>query len=765
MQHYCHSDDDNYLRLSNQGASSSSSHAGPQPYNKSYPLHEHPTTHGGKKAAVVVSPGMSGTPSATSSNSYTKTKNYNYPEVSLVPAPKFNDVVVPQPYMSPHAAGGFGQASKKPVHLALHNVSAAMQSAPYQMQPQLSPYPYSAPIAGVFPPTPTGTNTPMGVVPPPAGFLGPSQAPNGGLVQSPTIPAYRPTNYRMSKHSRPSQNLSSHHSHPMYPNMPLPPPSNYPHAPQLQYQFQQQSQSAPISPSSVPSHTYVAGTPPLMSPQQLLPPTAHQQHKHQQRPLHRKHSFAQPPQGPQMTPVSNNIMQSMGPPPPPHQPSRPENDTLAVAAVAAYKNTERMQVVYLRNWERQCERSKFTTLFHCLEPVKLVSKTKKQLKLQSSSPAKGNLHPLFKASEDWIAPTVGLRLDNKPGYRCILYIVDGTLLHDNGLGGEKLLSKGMVLMTTTKRDVVTYVRNPSKTHRVHIIRLWMDMDDFGQPDRTSGKKQGKKQGAGAGGIAVEPTKRQQRDGDSAGTSNVMHADFHCKVRHVADSDKENYLLVLAQPSNYLPSYGLTSLIYGPVEPNRRQEGNGDVPDAGNANVEEDYDEGRTDMLSLEKSYAMSKTALAKRPSYFTPESMVDLHQSMGELTGDWEETDPQLTSRVCVDPFIVDEDIFVALCSLEPGARVTHEPYDLHDNRRAKENKHKNPLRGVRRRLWIQSLLSDLNPEASTNGGRLMINGDMANRMRPGDSAYVRRVELTDKVVLENCGRTPMEFIVAETPY
>ncbi|KAJ2402136.1 hypothetical protein GGI23_000921, partial [Coemansia sp. RSA 2559] len=91
MQQYCHSDDDNYLRLSNQGASSSSSHAGPQPYNKSYPLNEHLTTHGGKKVAAVASPGMSGTPSATSSNSYTKTKNYNYPEVSLVPAPKFND--------------------------------------------------------------------------------------------------------------------------------------------------------------------------------------------------------------------------------------------------------------------------------------------------------------------------------------------------------------------------------------------------------------------------------------------------------------------------------------------------------------------------------------------------------------------------------------------------------------------------------------------------------------------------------------------------
>ncbi|KAJ2546346.1 hypothetical protein EV175_005635, partial [Coemansia sp. RSA 1933] len=512
---------------------------------------------------------MSGTPSATSSNSYTKTKAYNYPEVSIVPAPAFKSTVVPQPYPFPPVVNGpVQQISKKPGHLALHNVSAAMPSPiPYQMQPQLSPYPYSAPIAGVFPSTPTGPNAPMSAMPSPGVVWDPSHTPNGALAQSPGVSPYRPTNYRMPKQNRLAQRphppLQLNRSHPMYQNAPPTLPGYPPFAPQLQNQFHPQSQSAPISPSSAPGQAFVAGTPPLMSPQQLLPPLAqHQQHKRPMQTLHGKHSFAQPQGLPQMTPAPH-VQSPMGPPPPPPLPPQPQpqlsklpKDPIVAAAAAAYKNTERMQVVYLRNWERQCERSKFTTLFHCLEPVKLVSKAKKQAKFQSPQ-AKGNLHPLFKASEDWIAPTVGLRLENTPGYRCILYIVDGTLLHDNGLGNEKLLSKGMVLMTTTNKDVLTYVRNPSKTHRAHIIRLWTDMDNYSQPDSATTKKQGKNNGGssnGNGGIVVEPTKRQQRDGnDDSDTNNVMHADFHCKVRHVADSDKENYLLILAQPKNYLPS--------------------------------------------------------------------------------------------------------------------------------------------------------------------------------------------------------------------
>ncbi|KAJ2592665.1 hypothetical protein EV177_008690, partial [Coemansia sp. RSA 1804] len=74
------------------------------------------------------------------------------------------------------------------------------------------------------------------------------------------------------------------------------------------------------------------------------------------------------------------------------------------AAANAYNNTERKQAVYLRVVERQCERSKFTTLYHCLEPVKLVNKAKIVAKTGALPQTKGNLHPLFKASEDWIAP-------------------------------------------------------------------------------------------------------------------------------------------------------------------------------------------------------------------------------------------------------------------------------------------------------------------------------------------------------------------------
>ncbi|KAJ1727690.1 hypothetical protein LPJ72_005817 [Coemansia sp. Benny D160-2] len=453
------------------------------------------------------------------------------------------------------------------------------------------------------------------------------------------------------------------------------------------------------------------------------------------------------------------------------------------AAANAYNNTERKQAVYLRVVERQCERSKFTTLYHCLEPVKLVNKAKIIAKTGALPQTKGNLHPLFKASEDWIAPSVGLPLENRPGYRCMLYIVDGTLFYDNGLGTEKLLSKGMVLMTTTSQKILTYVRNPSKTHRVHIVRLWFDMDDYSPP--TSANSINKKPACNhhegkqhnAAGITVETTKKQHQqkqsqqkeDGkdssDKNNNNSVIHADFHCKIRHVADSDKENYLLVLTQPSNYRPSFGMTSFIYGAMKPPTRKKDADGASEAGAKNGEYGEAEAQDDMTSFDRSYYLPKTARVKRPEYFTPESIADMSQSLGELTGEWAETDPQLTSRVCVDPFVVDEDIFVSLCNLEPGAKVIYEPYDLHDKRRAREHRHQNPQRGTRRRLWIQSLLDDVNPDASANGGRLVINGDKVNRMRPGDSVYIRRVELTDSIALENCGRTPIEFIVAETPY
>ncbi|KAJ1728190.1 hypothetical protein LPJ72_005586, partial [Coemansia sp. Benny D160-2] len=189
-----------------------------------------------------MSPTISGTtPSgASSSNSYSKPSNrqYNYPEVNSSNnnnnnnlAPNTNDMVVPQQYMSlplpppppagpapvgggpmvipsaaaplppqpplqqqPPVAGFVAPVVKKrtpPAHLGLHNAvgTAAMPHPPpahYQMQHQLlSPYPYSAPIAGVFPPALTGpipagpgdtitTTAPMS----PAGFWVQSPAQN-----------------------------------------------------------------------------------------------------------------------------------------------------------------------------------------------------------------------------------------------------------------------------------------------------------------------------------------------------------------------------------------------------------------------------------------------------------------------------------------------------------------------------------------------------------------------------------------------------------
>ncbi|KAJ2484357.1 hypothetical protein EV174_002494 [Coemansia sp. RSA 2320] len=321
------------------------------------------------------------------------------------------------------------------------------------------------------------------------------------------------------------------------------------------------------------------------------------------------------------------------------------------------------------------------------------------------------------------APTshdVGLPLENRPGYRCLLYVVDGALEYDNGLSGEKLLSKGTLHLSTTGQDTVTYVKNPSKSHRAHIIRLWIEMDDT----------------VNNGGMRRFP-------------------DYHYKIRHIADSDKQNCLLTIAQPSNYRPSFGMTAQIYGPFMPINESEA------AKKASAQQ-----RDGAVSpLESAYYMSQSALITRPAYFTPEPF-DLLDSM-EMGKEWEVMDAELTSRVCVDPLLVDEDLFVSVCTLEPDARIVYEPYDLHDQdrREVQRRRQSNPARANRRRLWIQTLVADYNIEGSANGGRLVINGDGSSRMRPGDSAYVRRIELTEKVVLENCGRAPIEFIMVETPY
>ncbi|KAI7826273.1 hypothetical protein BX661DRAFT_171560 [Kickxella alabastrina] len=195
----------------------------------------------------------------------------------------------------------------------------------------------------------------------------------------------------------------------------------------------------------------------------------------------------------------------------------------------AYVSQGQFQIAYLRYKERRHNRTKYTNLIHCLEPVNLINKVAGASAHNAMLPLKGNLYPLYKASEDWIAPDVGLPLENKPGYQCLMYIVDGTLLYDNGFGGEKILSKGTVHLSSTNRDASIYVRNPSKTHRAHIMRLWIDSALDHAKDPT---------------LAAD----NHADASRGGRAEIRH-----EIRHVADSDKHNYLLAVAQPSNFRPS--------------------------------------------------------------------------------------------------------------------------------------------------------------------------------------------------------------------
>ncbi|KAJ2809053.1 hypothetical protein H4R20_000417 [Coemansia guatemalensis] len=299
-------------------------------------------------------------------------------------------------------------------------------------------------------------------------------------------------------------------------------------------------------------------------------------------------------------------------------------------------------------------------------------------------------------------------------------------------------------MFTTSKDISIYARNPSKTHRAHILRLWIEMRD--QLNNGSNSTANSDTF-----VPVQPTERKrQHKQKQKQQGTVAHPDFHSLIRHVADSDKQNCLLVLAQPDDYIPSYGMTSHIYGPLKKTKA------LPKDSLADV-------RGGAVSpLESSFCMSQSMLFTRPDYFTPEP-VDLESVDGDK--EWEVTDPQLTSRVCVDPLKLEEDTFISLCQLEGGAKVTYELYDLHDKDRAQQKQLARPGRGNYRRVWIQTIMADLNPDASANGGRLVINGDVTKPMRPGDSAYISRLELQESLVIENCGHIPLDFIVVEAPY
>ncbi|KAJ2464394.1 hypothetical protein GGI02_005002 [Coemansia sp. RSA 2322] len=688
---YVRANEDYYARMQPQNRSSGSSNPspGPQPLRHSNPL------PGEKLATGAAGPtNFSAPPPPPPPSQPWQLRTYMYPEVKPVGQPR------PPPISNSMSAPvGYNK-----------NTAHAYTSPPYSPQ-----HPQQQQQQSLWRPQPQKQQRPV-------------------AIARPWAPQHQgPVGYAQD-HS-----LSAPTSHGPPPPPPPPPPSQ-PYATQGHYRATNGNQ--PLSPqyfTTVPT-TFQTNAPSAMVMSPLSPPShAMPQSMPQQHALRHRQSFGQQQQQLQQTPPSHGIVAASKRPvssgrqrhegnggsgsyhqhyghfhPPmvvPAQHGRPSSSTDS-------QPSNGLMVAYLRNWERKTERSKFTTHSHCLEPVGLASK------LENSGAAgqatKGNLYPLYKASEDWIAPNVGLPLENRPGYRCLLYVVDGALEYDNGLSGEKLLSKGTLHLSTTGQDTVTYVKNPSKSHRAHIIRLWIEMDDT----------------VNNGGMRRFP-------------------DYHYKIRHIADSDKQNCLLTIAQPSNYRPSFGMTAQIYGPFMPINESEA------AKKASAQQ-----RDGAVSpLESAYYMSQSALITRPAYFTPEPF-DLLDSM-EMGKEWEVMDAELTSRVCVDPLLVDEDLFVSVCTLEPDARIVYEPYDLHDQdrREVQRRRQSNPARANRRRLWIQTLVADYNIEGSANGGRLVINGDGSSRMRPGDSAYVRRIELTEKVVLENCGRAPIEFIMVETPY
>ncbi|KAJ2016316.1 hypothetical protein GGI14_003711 [Coemansia sp. S680] len=663
---YVRSNDDNNYLRMQHNRSSTNPSPGPQPYRNSYPRPEP------QIPTYVLSPGSAPLP---------QRGVYEYPEIQQRPPPIANSMSDPPVHTnklraSPDSgANGYYYPQSVPVNA---RIATGYGVAPANYYP-----PSYSPQQMLSPPPQMGTNIPPPPPPPPPMYV-------------------RPT-------------PQTYYSAP-------PPPPPPPPMPQSKERHPAYYRTGPKAPSS-PQQYF---SPPRFMPPRPAPamsaPAPAQMQPHAVR---AKNSFGQ------QTPTGKWPVKS--------QPSGSyHGNSYGGAQYQAHRPTSSTDsqngapvVAYLRNRDRKYERSKFTTHVHCLEPVSLVNKLSPTSSSPSQQPSRGNLLPLFKASEDWIAPTVGLPLENRPGYRCLLYIVDGSLLYDNGLSAEeKLLSKGTLLLSTTTKDVKTYVKNPSKTHRAHIIRLWIETD----VPKTSALKQ--------------------------------FPDYSYKIRHIADSDMQNCLLTIAQPVNYHPSFGMTARIYGPFMPTPFSE-----------KPEPSTDSRPGAVSPLESAYYMSQSVLFTRPDYFThdPVDFLDSSEVNNSGSKEWGVTDPELTSRVCVDPLLVDEDVFISVCTLDCDARIVYEPYDLHDeDRRAlamKRNtgefhpRSSNAMRGVRRRLWIQTLLADFNIEATANGGRLVINGDGSSRMRPGDSAYIRRIEITDKIVIENCGRAPIEFMLVETPY
>ncbi|KAI8319563.1 hypothetical protein GQ54DRAFT_299260 [Martensiomyces pterosporus] len=529
------------------------------------------------------------------------------------------------------------------------------------------------------------------------------------------------------------QQQQYHHTHMSQYAQSAPPPLSLP--PQHQPAPASYATAEPAPLYQPYSEAYTAGTPsspppPPMVPPPVMPhsstPSAPAQQPPSQPPpawpLRPKPSLAMSPHQPAPVVSTSQVSQQ--------QQQQQQPAWSSMSGNGAQEVQCQLQVAYHRNWERQRERSPFSTLFHCLEPVSLVSRAG----LGAHAVRKrGNLHPMYKANEEWISPSVGMPLENKPGYRCIMYIVDGTLLFDNGLSGEKILSKGTLHMSTTGHDISTYVRNPSKTHHVHLIRLWIDTE--GSPTAAEGSSDRN------GNVRNNGDRKRQKILTTPASG--KYPDFSYAIRYVSDSDKRNCLLLVAQPRNYRPSFGMTSLIFGSPDGQSRNSGA---------------------VSSLGSSYYLSQSMVFTRPEFFSPVPLNNgsMDTAIGNMSNEWSFSEQRLTSRACADPLLVDEDLFLSVCCLDSLATVVYEPLDSHDKHRNATQQGK--AKGGRRRVWIQALLGDVGADVA-NGGRLVINGDKVNRMRQGDSAYVRKLAPQEALTIYNCGRSPIEFIIAETPY
>ncbi|KAJ2846184.1 hypothetical protein J3B02_004477 [Coemansia erecta] len=215
-----------------------------------------------------------------------------------------------------------------------------------------------------------------------------------------------------SQHHRMHNNHNHHHHHQGYYSSNTHSPQSHSHSPKYYPQqqkqqafYQQQPHVNPLSNS--PLHHY----PNQQQQAAHSRPQSRPQSRHHSRPTSRAHS----PNAAQIAPGQQQQQQhrlhkpTMGPvgvlplptnvPAAPNafparRPSRPSIDGYDQAH-PGYQS-----VAYLRNENRFVERSKFTTLMHCLESVTLIDKFS-----ASVFPPKGNLYPLYKASEDWIAPS------------------------------------------------------------------------------------------------------------------------------------------------------------------------------------------------------------------------------------------------------------------------------------------------------------------------------------------------------------------------